>query len=61
MPPTPIGLLITLVDPVESAIFAVVLSYPHTIGAIFVAIPMMIVIMILVVVHPIVGLQHCGG
>jgi len=47
--PAPIGLLIVLPEPGKRLVFTVVFFRPHAIGAIFTAIPLMVVIMLRVV------------
>src|ERR1700692_1258691 len=57
--PPPVCLLIVVAKPGKFLIFAMVLFCPHTIRAIFMAIPVMIVVMLLVMVSAIVGEQRC--
>jgi hypothetical protein len=52
--PIPIGLLVSLTQPRKIVVFAMILLSPHAIGAVFVVIPLMIIIVAGVVVTPIV-------
>lgn len=59
MTPAPVGLLIVVGDSGKFPIFAMVFFCPHTIRAIFMAIPVMIVVVLFVMVSAIVGKQRC--
>jgi hypothetical protein len=56
--PAPVGLLIGFGKPGKFSVFAMVLFYPHTIGAIFMAIPVMFVVVCFVMVNAIVSQQR---
>lgn len=47
--PIPVGLLVAFVEPCKLAVFAMVLSGPHAVGAIFAIVPLMVVVVIGVV------------
>lgn len=63
VPPTPVGLLVVLRNPVEPAILAMVLLHVHPISTILVVIPMMVIVVVFIVVDTIViiGQQNCRG
>jgi hypothetical protein len=53
VPPSPIGLLVALMEPVERAVPTVVLLYIDTISTILVVIPMMVIVVVSVMVNTI--------
>ncbi len=68
MTPAPVGLPVIFVEPGKSHVFAMILFCIHTIRAIFMVIPFMIVVMLAVVIDngPVIlgkqrGRRHCDG